>query len=71
MSLVILDGVTKYVGDEPLLDNVSLTIGEGARLGLVGANGSGKTTLFDIIAGETTPDRGKRFIRRGKDLKTR
>ena len=64
MSLVILDSITKYIGDEPLLDNISLTIGEETRLGLVGVNGSGKTTLFNIIAGEATPDAGKLFVRR-------
>jgi len=64
MSLVILDSITKYIGDEPLLDNISLTIGEETRLGLVGVNGSGKTTLFNIIAGEATPDVGKLFVRR-------
>ncbi|PIR58748.1 MAG: ABC transporter ATP-binding protein, partial [Candidatus Pacebacteria bacterium CG10_big_fil_rev_8_21_14_0_10_56_10] len=47
------------------LDNVNLTIYKGEKIGIVGPNGSGKTTLLKIIAGITTPDRG-RVITNGK-----
>jgi ABC-type polysaccharide/polyol phosphate transport system ATPase subunit len=40
------------------LKNVSLTVNNGERLGIIGANGSGKTTLLKIIAGITTPSKG-------------
>ena len=41
------------------LNNVSITLRHGDRLGLVGANGSGKTTLLKVMAGIYEPDRGK------------
>ena len=40
------------------LNNISLTIKKGERVGIIGPNGSGKTTLLKIIAGITTPTRG-------------
>jgi len=41
-----------------LLDDVSLRVGDGAKVALVGANGAGKTTLLRIIAGDLTPQAG-------------
>lgn len=53
-----VNSVCKWFGDNCILDEVSLTIHRGNRLGLVGPNGSGKTTLLDIIAGRQMPDAG-------------
>jgi ATP-binding cassette subfamily F protein 3 len=58
MILLQLSGVGKSIGEEVLLQNVSLTLQEGQRMGLVGANGSGKSTLLRLIAGEWEPDTG-------------
>ncbi|NGM67727.1 metal ABC transporter ATP-binding protein [Natronolimnobius sp. AArcel1] len=44
--------------DQPVLENVSLEIDEGAFLGLIGPNGSGKTTLLKIMLGLQQPDSG-------------
>lgn len=41
------------------LDNVSITLKQGDRLGLLGTNGAGKTTLLKVMAGIYEPDRGK------------
>lgn len=41
-----------------LLDDVSLRVGEGAKIALVGANGAGKTTLLRMVAGELDPHGG-------------
>jgi len=47
------------------LNNISLTIQRGERVGIIGENGSGKTTLLKIIAGITTPTTGS-IRRNGK-----
>jgi ATPase subunit of ABC transporter with duplicated ATPase domains len=55
---VQLAHVTKSYGAQVVLDDVTLTIGPRARIGLVGPNGVGKSTLLRIVAGAETPDRG-------------
>ena len=50
--------VTKWYGDDCILDGVSFTVNGADRLGLVGPNGCGKTTLLDIIAGKQQADAG-------------
>src|SRR5512138_881938 len=58
MSLVVLDEVTLFFGDRMIFDAVSLRLGHGDRLGLIGPNGSGKTTLLKVIAGAQEIDDG-------------
>ncbi len=55
---VQLAGVVKYYGAQKILDQVTLTVGPHARIGLVGPNGVGKTTLLRILAGLEEPDEG-------------
>ena len=55
---VQLAGVAKRYGAQVVLDQVSLTVGPRARVGLVGPNGVGKSTLLLILAGIETPDEG-------------
>ena len=47
-----------------LFENLSLTLSEGDRTGLIGPNGSGKTTLLEILAGNEPPDSGTRALRK-------
>jgi ATP-binding cassette subfamily F protein uup len=65
--LVDLQSVTLEGADRTLLENLSLTISSGDRIGVVGINGVGKTTLLRIIAGTVQPDSGS--IRRGRDVR--
>ncbi|MFD1050695.1 ATP-binding cassette domain-containing protein, partial [Kibdelosporangium lantanae] len=58
-NLVNLEAVTKSYGVRPLLDTVSLGVGEGDRIGVVGLNGGGKTTLLEVLAGIEEPDGGR------------
>ncbi|RMD98854.1 MAG: ABC transporter ATP-binding protein, partial [Bacteroidetes bacterium] len=46
-------------GERILFDNISFSVGERERIGLVGRNGAGKSTLLKIIAGVISPDAGK------------
>jgi ATP-binding cassette subfamily F protein 3 len=51
---VQLAGITKSHGAQVVLEDVDLTIGLRARIGLVGPNGVGKSTLLRIVAGVET-----------------
>lgn len=51
--------INKNYGIRQLFKDVSLYIGDGDKIGLVGINGTGKSTLLKIIAGEETADEGK------------
>jgi ATP-binding cassette subfamily F protein uup len=56
--LISVENVSKSLGGRKLFRDVSLTLGPGTRLGLLGLNGTGKTTLLRIMAGEIAPDDG-------------
>ena len=58
MPAVIVDNVSFSYSSRPLLDHVSLHVGDGERACLIGPNGCGKTTLLRIAAGEITPEQG-------------
>ncbi len=67
-NLVNLERVHKSYGIRPLLDGVSLGVGEGERIGVVGRNGDGKTTLLRLIGGQEEPDEGRISRNRGLHL---
>ncbi|MFI8324537.1 ribosomal protection-like ABC-F family protein [Streptomyces sp. NPDC085529] len=51
--------VTKHYGDHTVLDDVSLTVRPGEKVGVIGDNGSGKSTLLRLIADAEQPDDGE------------
>jgi sulfate/thiosulfate transport system ATP-binding protein len=61
MAIEVLN-VSKNFGDFVALQDVSLTVGDGALTALLGPSGSGKSTLLRIIAGLETPDSGQVVI---------
>ncbi len=65
--LVDLQRVSLRGADRSVLDDLSLTVSDGERIGVVGINGTGKTALLRIVAGTLTPDGGE--IRRGRDVR--
>jgi len=62
-----IDGLTKSFGDLVLFENISLSINEGDRVGLIARNGSGKTTLLNMLCGDEGRDSGSIVWR--KDLR--
>ena len=58
MSIIRFENVNKSFGGRPILENVSLRIEEGEKVGLIGRNGAGKSTIFRLINGELEPDGG-------------
>jgi len=60
--------ISKAFGAKPLFENVSFTVSEGDRIGLIGPNGSGKSTLLRILAGTEKPDSGNVAIRKRLQL---
>ena len=64
-NLLNLERVSKSYGVRPLLTEVSLGIGVGERIGIVGRNGDGKTTLLEVMTGLEEPDTGRVSQQRG------
>lgn len=62
--IINAQGISKAFGANPLFQNVSFTVSEGDRIGLIGPNGSGKSTLLRILAGSETPDSGEIAFRK-------
>ena len=57
--------VTRYFGRVTAADGLNIEVGQGERVGIVGANGSGKTTFLNLITGYLKPERGHiRFMGR-------
>ena len=59
MSLIRLENVTKLYDPDVILDNISVSIAHGDRIGLIGRNGTGKTTLIKIMSGLLANFKGK------------
>jgi len=65
MAVVQASGLTKFIGDRQLLQDVSFRLERGGRLALSGRNGSGKTTLLRVLAGEASADSGRVSLAKG------
>ena len=62
--IINAQGISKSFGANPLFQNVSFTVSEGDRIGLIGPNGSGKSTLLRILGGDVNPDSGDIAVRK-------
>ena len=65
MSLIRLEHVTKLYDPDLILDDISVSIEHGDRLGLIGRNGTGKTTLLKIINSQLANFKGKVVAAKG------
>jgi ABC transport system ATP-binding/permease protein len=61
-------GLSKRYSVAPLFQNISFTVSEGDRIGVIGPNGSGKSTLLEMLIARVKPDRGDVAIRKGTRL---
>jgi len=62
--IITAQGLSKRYGAEPLFQDISFTVSEGERVGLIGPNGSGKSTLLEILYGHVQPDTGEVAVRK-------
>jgi len=62
--IINAQAIAKAYGALPLFEDISFTISEGDRIGLIGPNGSGKSTLLGILSGGIEPDSGVVAVRR-------
>ncbi len=62
--IINAQAIGKTYGASPLFEDISFTVSEGDRIGLIGPNGSGKSTLLGILASEIEPDSGVVAVRR-------
>jgi ATP-binding cassette subfamily F protein uup len=63
--IISAQGLSKRYGVAPLFQDISFTVSEGDRIGIIGPNGSGKSTLLEILNGRVSPDSGTLAIRKG------
>ncbi|NLK99187.1 MAG: ABC-F family ATP-binding cassette domain-containing protein [Clostridiales bacterium] len=56
--LLSAEKITKSYGEKVLINNISLYIDKGEKIGLIGVNGTGKSTFLKILAGVEKPDMG-------------
>lgn len=68
MSLVTITNVTKRYDPDIILDDISVAIAPGDRIGLIGRNGSGKTTLLKIMCGMLTDFKGDVVLAKGRRI---
>ena len=57
-QVIMAEGIAKRYGDTVLFENLSLSVGRGDRLGIIGPNGVGKTTLVNGLLGHLELDEG-------------
>lgn len=65
MSILTANGLAKSYGDQDVFWNVSLQIGRGDKVALIGPNGHGKSTLLQLLVGLDTPTAGRIHRARG------
>jgi ATP-binding cassette subfamily F protein uup len=66
--IISAQGLSKRYGVAPLFQNISFTVSQGDRIGVIGPNGSGKSTLLEMLGGHVRPDSGDVAVRKGTKL---
>ena len=68
MIILSCKDICKSYGIRDILKDITFSINEGDKVGIIGANGEGKSTLFKIITKEISQDSGEIFIDKNKTL---
>ncbi|MEE0969146.1 MAG: ABC-F family ATP-binding cassette domain-containing protein [Clostridia bacterium] len=68
MTALSVESLGFSVGMNDILKNVSFSLEDGDKLGIIGVNGSGKSTLFKLIIGEYEPTSGNIYISKDKSI---
>ena len=68
MSVINVEHISKLYGDKMVLEDLSCSVDEGDKIGIIGINGTGKSTLLRIIAGEEEADEGKIIFSNGMTI---
>lgn len=68
MIVLSCNDVSKAYVVENIIENISFTVDDNEKVGLIGLNGAGKTTLFNILTERLEPDQGSIFRAKGKKL---
>ncbi|MFN3799921.1 MAG: ABC-F family ATP-binding cassette domain-containing protein, partial [Sphingobium yanoikuyae] len=67
-SVIKAEHVTKTFGDRTIINDFSLRVQRGDRIGIVGGNGAGKSTLLKLLTGELAPDSGAVTLAKTLDM---
>ena len=70
MIILGCENISFSYGVDNIIENITFSLNEKERLGIVGVNGAGKSTLIKIISGEITDFSGSFYIAKGKSLAT-
>ena len=68
MTLLGVSDIGVSFGGHTVLEGVTFSVQEGARVGVIGVNGVGKTTLLRVICGACAPDSGGVYLAKGKTV---
>ena len=68
MIAISVNDLCLRFGTTSILENISFSLEENDKLGIIGSNGSGKTSLFKLITGEYDATEGEVFISKGKTV---
>lgn len=68
MIVLSCKNICKSYGINTILKDITFSINEGDKVGIIGSNGEGKTTLFKILSKELTQDDGEVFVDKNKSL---
>jgi ATP-binding cassette, subfamily F, member 3 len=68
MIVLSCNNLNKSFGIDTILEDVSFTVNEGDKVGIIGVNGTGKTTLFKVLSGIYGYDSGDIFLGKGVEI---